>query len=575
MMLLATGEIIENRYRIVKLLGQGGMGAVYKAWDIRLNRPVALKEMTPQPGLLPELLAQLRQQFESEAQVLATLVHPYLVRVTDYFVWHENQYLVMDFVEGEDLATRIVREGAQSEPELRLWMAQLLEALDYCHKKGVLHRDIKPQNIIITPENRAVLVDFGLVKLWDPNDPHTKTVMRGAGTPEYAPPEQYDLGSGHTDPRSDVYALGATLYHAITGRIPPTATQRMANPATFLAPRRIKVELSSALEQLILRAMAVAMPERFQSAAAMGQALRALPALHGATVVVPVQREIASPPYRPPTAPPVRPPTIPPAEQSPVPQASRPATFPPAKPAKRRRSILTLLFVVVGSVLGCGLLAGLGWGAWSWLATIDAPLATPSVTLPATTVPATFTPEAVSGFSDDFSDSKSGWWVGRNANGSVRYENEELLILNYTAADAVTLSIARRHFADSIMDVESRLVQGSDNNWHVFYCRYTPSNFYALLYSADGYYTVFKMQDNEGVSLQEAKSSNAIRQGVGATNAVRLSCVGDQLRFWINDTLLVDLKDDTLTEGDIALGVIALDDEFSEVAFDNLVVTVP
>jgi len=203
--------MIENRYRIVKLLGQGGMGAVYRAWDMRLNRPIALKEMIPQAGLDATMLAQLRQQFEQEAQVLGTLVHPSLVRVTDYFSWQNNEYLVMDFVEGESLAERIEREGAQSETQTLTWGGQLLDALSYCHGQGILHRDIKPQNIIITPDGRAVLVDFGLVKLWDPNDPHTRTVMRGAGTPEYAPPEQYDMGMGHTDPRSDIYSLGATI----------------------------------------------------------------------------------------------------------------------------------------------------------------------------------------------------------------------------------------------------------------------------------------------------------------------------------------------------------------------------
>ncbi len=271
-MVLQSGQVVDNRYRVVKILGQGGMGAVYRCWDLRLNRPIALKEMLPQPGLGDELLGQLLQQFEAEAQTLATFVHPHLVRVTDYFFWEHSQYLVMDFVAGESLADRIRKQGPQPEADVVRWAVELLSALDYCHKQGILHRDIKPHNIIINPEGEAVLVDFGLVKLWDSSDPHTKTVMRGAGTPEYAPPEQYDMGMKHTDPRSDIYSLGATLYHAVTGKLPPTATQRMANPDGFTVPRALNTQISREAEALILKAMSVAMSERFQNARDMKEA---------------------------------------------------------------------------------------------------------------------------------------------------------------------------------------------------------------------------------------------------------------------------------------------------------------
>jgi eukaryotic-like serine/threonine-protein kinase len=289
-MTLDTGQVVDNRYRIVKLLGQGGMGAVYRAWDMRLNRAIALKEMIPQFGLDASMLGDLREQFRQEAQVLATLVHPNLVRVTDYFSWDGNEYLVMDFVEGEDLAGLIAREGAQEEAQVLGWAGQLLDALAYCHKQGVIHRDIKPQNIIITPEGQAVLVDFGLVKLWDPSDPQTRTVMRGAGTPEYAPPEQYDMGVGHTDQRSDVYSVGATLYHALTGKLPPTATQRMASPACFQAPRHANEAVSANTEAVVLKALEMAMGKRYQSAEEMSRALGAAPRVTG--VVTPARAKL-------------------------------------------------------------------------------------------------------------------------------------------------------------------------------------------------------------------------------------------------------------------------------------------
>jgi Serine/threonine protein kinase len=126
-----------------------------------------------------------------------------------------------------------------------------LDALAYCHSQGVIHRDIKPQNIIIRPDGRPVLVDFGLVKLWDPRDPRTKTAMRGMGTPEYAPPEQW--GAGHTDPRSDLYSLGATLYYALTGQAPATATDRIAAPTLFAPPRAFNPSIRPQTEAALLR----------------------------------------------------------------------------------------------------------------------------------------------------------------------------------------------------------------------------------------------------------------------------------------------------------------------------------
>jgi formylglycine-generating enzyme required for sulfatase activity len=271
--MLTTGTVLQDRYRIVSLLGQGGMGAVYRAWDTRLNVPVALKEMVPQPGLDARTLAQLRQQFQQEATVLARLNHSHLVDVTDFFEEGGNAYLVMKFIEGESLADRIAREGPVPESEVLLWAGQLLDALAHCHSRGVIHRDIKPQNVVITPEGQAVLVDFGLVKLWDPRDPRTRTAMRGMGTPEYAPPEQYGIQPGHTDPRSDLYSLGATLYHALTGQAPLTANDRMAAPGQFVPVRGSNPRVSRETEAVVLRAMELPLVNRFQSAAEMRAAL--------------------------------------------------------------------------------------------------------------------------------------------------------------------------------------------------------------------------------------------------------------------------------------------------------------
>lgn len=274
-MALVIGQTLNNRYRIVAPLGSGGMGAVYRATDLVLNRACALKELVPPAGMLPADVAQLRQQFRQEASVLAHLSHPSLPRVTDFFSSTTGDFLVMDYVEGESLEQKLLQAaaGGLDQAKVTVWADQLLDALEYCHSQNVIHRDIKPANIIVTPQGRAVLVDFGLAKILDPTNAYTKTILRGLGTLNYAPPEQFGHGPLHTDPRSDLYSLGATLYQALTGCVPPSAMQRVADPSCLAAPRACNPALGATVESALLRAMAMDQAQRFQSAAEMRRAL--------------------------------------------------------------------------------------------------------------------------------------------------------------------------------------------------------------------------------------------------------------------------------------------------------------
>ncbi len=256
---LSPGQILQERYRIDALIGQGGFGAVYRAWDLVQNRVCACKENL-------DTREAAVDQFGQEAVVLASLSHPNLPRVTDHFVLPDKgQYLVMDFVEGRSLATLMAeRGGALSEGELLPWIDQVCEALTYLHSqlRPIIHRDIKPQNIIITPAGRAMLVDFGTSKVADPGAltrPGGRAVTTG-----FSPPEQYGL-AGRTDARSDIYALGATLYAALTGRIPPDSVDRLQGNASFAPPRQLRPEISRTTETAILKAMEPHAAQRFQT----------------------------------------------------------------------------------------------------------------------------------------------------------------------------------------------------------------------------------------------------------------------------------------------------------------------
>jgi serine/threonine protein kinase len=256
------GIILRDRYKIIELVGQGGMGAIYKAEDLRLaGRFCAIKEIRPEPTANSLMLAQAREQFYREASTLARLDHPNLPKVSDYFPEGDYDYLVMDFVPGRELKEIMDEARHQDlfldEKEVLTWADQLCQALEYLHSQDppVLHRDIKPSNIKLTPAGAVKLVDFGLVKLLVPDDARTITILQGRGTVQYTPLEQYGGDTGHTDARSDIYSLGATLYHLLTGQPPPDAKQRFLEPGSLPAPRSLNPDLSPQTERALLRAM--------------------------------------------------------------------------------------------------------------------------------------------------------------------------------------------------------------------------------------------------------------------------------------------------------------------------------
>ncbi len=271
---LATGTILAQRYRIVKLLGQGGFGAVYKAWDTRLNAPCAVKENF-------ETGEEAARQFAREASILANLRHPNLPKVIDHFsVQGQGQYLVMEYIEGEDLQEKLEQavSGQRSaviglpEAQVLPWFEQICDALTYLHTRTppIIHRDLKPANIRICPDGTAMLVDFGIAKQYDPQK--RTTMGARAVTPGYAPFEQY--GQEPTDTRTDVYALGATLYAALTGQTPVESIARTGG-RPLPAPRSLNPAISIQAEAVILRAMALLPDQRYQNAAEFKRELSA------------------------------------------------------------------------------------------------------------------------------------------------------------------------------------------------------------------------------------------------------------------------------------------------------------
>lgn len=264
-MILERGALLNNRYRIVEILGQGGMGSVYKAVDENLGVEVAVKDNLFTTD-------EYARQFRREATILASLRHPNLPRVTDHFIINgQGQYLVMDYIEGEDLRQRMERIGTLPEEDVILIGAAVCDALSFLgsRKPAIIHRDLKPGNVKITPQGHIFLVDFGLAKTLQGSQ--ATTTGARAMTPGYSPPEQY--GTARTDQRSDIFSLGATLYAALTGSTPEDALARAMDQAELTPIRKYNGKVSRRLSNVIERALAVRPDDRYQTADEFKQAL--------------------------------------------------------------------------------------------------------------------------------------------------------------------------------------------------------------------------------------------------------------------------------------------------------------
>lgn len=257
-----VGAVLQGRYRILGFLGRGGMGCVYQCEDLRLSgKRWAVKEMLV---FDPASQDQIEESFKREAQILSRLRHRNLPMIVDYFIEDSKQYLVMEYIEGENLAQWIQREGPATELQALRWALELSQVLDYLHRqeKPVIFRDLKPDNTIITEDRHIKLVDFGLARQFDPSK---RRDTQASGSVGYAPPEQWE-DAAQTDERSDIYSLGATLFYVLTGRPPSPVygSQRL---------RPYRPDLDGGCEAIVLKCL---QPEPSQRYANSGELIRDL-----------------------------------------------------------------------------------------------------------------------------------------------------------------------------------------------------------------------------------------------------------------------------------------------------------
>jgi serine/threonine-protein kinase len=272
----SPGTLVRDRYEVEALIGRGGMGAVFRVADRRLpGRLCALKAMrAPASDIVDgEAGAATRKQFLTEASTLARLDHPNLPKVSDYFGLEDYDCLVMDYVPGQDLNQRIADARRRHDflplSDVLGWIGQLCDVLEYLHSQQppIIHGDVKPANIKLNREGVLKLVDFGLSHSGDPDDPRTLTGagLRGLGSLPYAALEQYAGSRLSPDPRSDIYSLGATLYHLVTNQPPASAHDRFLDPASLTPPDKINHSLPAEVTAAVMAAMQPHPKDRPQS----------------------------------------------------------------------------------------------------------------------------------------------------------------------------------------------------------------------------------------------------------------------------------------------------------------------
>lgn len=261
--MVSNGDVIDGKYEILKKIGQGGMSRVYLAMDNRLNKQWAVKEIDKQINDKNNEIAF--QSLVAEANLMKKLDHPSLPRIVDIIDSEDTIYIIMDYIEGEPLSTILDEYGAQAQDVVIMWAQQLCEVLDYLHTRipVIIYRDMKPANVMLRPDGNIKLIDFGIAREYkDTNISDTVNL----GTKGYAAPEQFG-GQGQTDPRTDVYCLGVTLYHLVTGQNP-------CEPPYELYPiRHWNVSLSGGLERIIQKATQLNPEDRYQSCAELLYAL--------------------------------------------------------------------------------------------------------------------------------------------------------------------------------------------------------------------------------------------------------------------------------------------------------------
>jgi hypothetical protein len=516
-------------FRFLEVAGQGGMGTVYKAEQAAPRRLVAIK-------LLHKTAAQ--HAFYQEARLIAQLEHPHILPVYTFGEHGGAPFLVMRYLEGGSVAGRIQVQGGPLELATAVrWASQAADALDYAHQRGIVHKDVKPSNLLLDPAGHVYLADFGIAGALQ-----TTPGSAAVGSPAYMPPEQ--ARGQPVDARADVYALAVTLFEMVTGRPPYTAetalgvmVRHMQDPVP--SARALNPAVPPALDDLLRRGMVKEREARPASMAEFGRALRL-------------------------------------ALDSPATVAVKPAAAAPRRPSWLVwGGVVVLLGLCLFLLLGGGGLAAYLFGRATPTPAPNTPRPTPGELFATDdTVPATPLPDGVL-LADDFSDPTSGFALAADADGGVAYDGEALRFTILTEGVQWSSPSGRVAAADVYLEVEVAWLTMPEAGEIAVLCRWQDAdNYTAFGLNGRGEYAIWQERGGERVTLQDWTASPLLSGESSYT--LQITCDGPLLRLAVERVILAEAADaETPVAGDIAFSAVLRGPGELDATFDNLRVTVP
>jgi len=570
---LQPGQML-GPYRIINQIGQGGMAAVYKAYQPSMDRNVAIKVLPSQLADSKEFVAR----FQREARTIARLEHPHILPVFDFGEDHGVTYFVMRYLEAGTLKDRMVAGRPLPLDEIDRIFTQLCDALGYAHSQGVVHRDLKPANALVDSAGNLFLTDFGIAKLLESASPRLTQTDAIMGTPAYISPEQAQAQP--VDQRSDIYSLGIILYEMVTGRVPYVADTPLAVILKHLSdplplPSILKSDVPNVIEQVILKALAKNPDDRFATTgefvSAWKRALREMDTIHSQPEKVP------TPVVARPTVTPVQPPVRTPIQPVYTTQTGSKARKP-------------LTGMAIGCVaLACLAIAGSGLFLFAsgWLnraapAATDPPQVATNTLIPPTVAPTSTevpVPTSSSLLSDDFSDSNV-WGTGTDADSAVEYVDHALNFDVFKKNYFVWSTPNGEVYQNIHMEVTVRsnntdpttafglMCDQQTETSSFYYFAITPAGQYAIAKAVTGETDLF-LTNNDKWEYSDAITAKAASYRVG------VDCGSNgKLTLYVDGKQVDSVTDTTYTSGGV--GVITWSGEEAtntNVSFDDFIMT--